>query len=82
MKVKPSDTLLEVRIQVINKLPPGEIDFHLLYDGLILSSDLKCKVFKDSTLEAALTVEGGGRRAKSSSLKTKSRKRGRKGLAR
>ena len=74
VKVKPSDTLLEVRIQVINKLPPGEIDFHLLYDGLILLSDLKCEVFKDSTLEAALTAKGGGRQAKNSSRKTKLRK--------
>ena len=82
MEVKPSDTLLEVRMQVINKLPPGEIDFHLLYDGLMLSSDLKCEIFKDSTLEAALTAEGGGRQVESSSRKTKSRKRGRKGSAR
>ena len=74
MEVKPLDTLLEVRIQVINKLPPGDIDFHLLYYGLILSSDLKCDIFKDSTLEAALTAEGGGREAEGSSGKNKSRK--------
>ena len=38
-------TLQEIRNQVSDKLLAGEDNFHLLYDGLVLSSDLSCSIY-------------------------------------
>ena len=73
-------TLQEIRNQISDRLLPGEEDFHLHYDGLILSSDLSCSLFDETTIQVVRSVQGGGQSPASASPKR--RKRGRKSSAR
>ena len=72
-------TLQEMRNQVSDKFLAGEEDFHLMYDGLVLSSDLSCSLFDGTTIRVVCSVQGGGQSSASASPR---RKRGRKSSAR
>ena len=69
-------TLQEICNQISDRLLPGEEDFHLHYDGLVLSSDLSCSLFDETTIQVVRSVQGGDQSPASASPKR--RKRGKK----